>query len=164
MSASFFCFICVCRSWCTWEKNSYHQIPPTTPVAANKAEGVDNDSAHAPLELVTVPALGPEWERTEMKQMTKSGRREIKNDDRRAKWRAWNRGEIGLCGTKWFTKKFLVWFIFAWCAVSVPISSRSLAGSVLMLLLQCLTLTVSPSYLLSPSLAYQESHSTAIHH
>jgi len=52
-----------------------------------------------------------------MKQMTKSGRREIKSDERRAKWRAWNRGEIGLCGTKWFTKKFLVWFIFAWCAV-----------------------------------------------
>lgn len=54
--------------------------------------------------------------------MTKSGRREIKNDERRAQWRAWNRGEIGLCGTKWFTKKFLVFFIFAWCAMSVSIS------------------------------------------
>ena len=99
-----------------------------------------------------------------MKQMTKSGRREIKNDERRAQWRAWNRGEIGLCGTKWFTKKFLVFFIFAWCAMSVSISSRSVVGLVLMLLLHHLTSTVSPSYLLSLSLAYQECHSTALLH
>ncbi|KAH0832410.1 hypothetical protein J3R83DRAFT_13447 [Lanmaoa asiatica] len=99
------------------QQPAYHQLPPTTPVAAGKAEGLDNDSTLAPVELVTVPALGPEWERSEMKKMTKSGRREIKNDERRAKWRAWNRGEIGLCGTKWFTKKFLVIFIFTWCAI-----------------------------------------------
>lgn len=97
-----------------------------------------------------------------MKKMTKSGRREIKNDERRAKWKAWNRGEIGLCGTKWFTKKFLVFFIFAWCAMSVSISSRPVVGLVLMLLLHGLSMPVSPSYLLSLSLAYQESHFTAL--
>lgn len=89
------------------------------PVTAVKGEGIDSDSALAPVELVTVPALGPEWDRTEMKKMTKSGRREYKNDERRAKWRAWNRGEIGLCGTKWFTRRFLVFSIFALCAMSV---------------------------------------------
>lgn len=103
-------------------ENSYHQLPPTTPLIASKGEVVDSEGTPAPVELVTLPALGPEWERSEMKQMTKSGRREIKNDERRAKWRAWNRGEIGLCGTKWFTKKFLVFFIFAWCIMSVSIS------------------------------------------
>ncbi|KAG9308846.1 hypothetical protein JVU11DRAFT_8606 [Chiua virens] len=96
---------------------AYHQLPPTMSVAASKAEGGDNDSSLAQVELVTVPALGPEWERSEMKKMTRSGRRELKSDERRAQWRAWNRGEIGLCGTKWFTKKFLVFFIFAWCAI-----------------------------------------------
>lgn len=124
----FFCFIHVSRSWWICKKNSYHQLPPQTPVNASKVEGVDTDSSLAPVELVTIPALGAEWERSEMKQMTKSGRREVKNDERRAQWRAWNRGEIGLCGTKWFTKKFLVFFIFTWCAMSVFISSRSIVG------------------------------------
>jgi len=123
------------RSRCNWGGNSYHQLPPTTPVAANKLEHADSDSAVAPVELVTIPALGAEWDRSEMKKMTKSGRRAVKNDERRAQWRAWNRGEIGLCGTKWFTKKFLVWFIFTWCAMSVSISSSSALGLVLILLL-----------------------------
>lgn len=109
------------------EKIRYQQLPPSTPVAPSKVEHTDADSALATVELVTVPALGPEWDRTEMKKMTKSGRREIKSDDRRAKWRAWNRGEIGLCGTKWFTKKFLVFFIFAWCGMSVSVSCPLLA-------------------------------------
>lgn len=141
-----------------WE-NRYHQLPPTTPAVSSKAEGHDGDNLTVPLELVTVPALGAEWDRKEMKQMTKSGRREIKSDERRAKWRAWNRGEIGLCGTKWFTRKFLVWFMFAWCAVLVTIS----------LLPVCRWFgahesAASPSYLPSPSLAYQQSRSTALLH
>ncbi|KIJ04791.1 hypothetical protein PAXINDRAFT_104016 [Paxillus involutus ATCC 200175] len=98
----------------------YHQIPAGTPNVAGNGE-TDNDSSLAPVELVTVPALGPEWQRAEMKQMTRSGRRELKNEERYAKWRAWNRGETGLCGTKWFTKKFLVFFIFAWCGIAAII-------------------------------------------
>ena len=143
-------------------KNSYHQLPPTAPVAVSKVEGIDNDSTLAAVELVTVPALGPEWERKEMKQMTKSGRREIKSDERRAKWRAWNRGEIGLCGTKWFTKKFLVFSIFTLCAMSVSI----VLSSVWCLSCRCddSHWTVSPLYLPSPFLAYQLSHSTARRH
>ncbi|KAH7884993.1 hypothetical protein F5I97DRAFT_2030014 [Phlebopus sp. FC_14] len=98
----------------------YQQIPPPTPSVPTKVE-TDNDSTLAPVELVTVPALGPEWQRSELKGMTKSGKRERKNEERVAKWRAWNRGETGLCGTKWFTKKFLVFFIFGWCAVAAII-------------------------------------------
>ncbi|KAH7905320.1 hypothetical protein BJ138DRAFT_1164990 [Hygrophoropsis aurantiaca] len=95
---------------------AYHQLPPPTPTGPSKTE-VDTDSTNGPVEMVTVPALGPEWQLSEMKNMTKSGRRELKSDDRRAKWKAWNRGETGICG-KWFTKKFLVFFIFGWCAVA----------------------------------------------
>ncbi|OJA09442.1 hypothetical protein AZE42_02617 [Rhizopogon vesiculosus] len=96
------------------QESGYHQLPPAPPPGA-KTEG-DSDSALAPVELVTVPALGPEWQKSEMKNMTKSGRREFKSDKRREKWKAWNRGETGMCG-KWFTKKFLIFFIFGWCAV-----------------------------------------------
>ncbi|KAH7928767.1 hypothetical protein BV22DRAFT_1030334 [Leucogyrophana mollusca] len=95
---------------------AYHQLPPPTPSGPSKTE-VDADSTLAPVELVTVPALGPEWQLSEMKNMTKSGRRELKSEDRVAKWKAWNRGETGLCG-KWFTRKFLVFFIFGWCVVA----------------------------------------------
>lgn len=92
----------------------YHQLPPPPPPGA-KTDG-DADSTHTPVELVTVPALGPEWQKSEMKNMTKSGRREIKSEKRQEKWKAWNRGDTGLCGN-WFTKKALVFFIFAVCAV-----------------------------------------------
>ncbi|KAF9231014.1 hypothetical protein BU15DRAFT_81368 [Melanogaster broomeanus] len=107
------------------QDTAYHQIPATMPATIGKVES-DNDSTTAPVEYVTVPALGPEWQRSEMKQMTKSGRREVKNDERVAKWRAWNRGEIGLCGTRWFTRKFLAFFIFGLCGVTAMILAITL--------------------------------------
>jgi hypothetical protein len=64
-----------------------------------------------PVELVTVPALGAEWGRDEMRDMTKAARKEKKAE-------AWYRDERGLCG-KWFTRKFLVFFVFGLCAVCV---------------------------------------------
>jgi hypothetical protein len=51
-----------------------------------------------------------------MKNMTKSGRREIKSEKRQEKWKAWHRGETGMCG-KWFTKKFLAFFMFGLAAM-----------------------------------------------
>ncbi|KIJ59261.1 hypothetical protein HYDPIDRAFT_170874 [Hydnomerulius pinastri MD-312] len=101
------------------QEPAYHQIQPVTPSGAGKE--ADADSALAPVELVTVPALGAEWQLSEMKNMTRSGRRELKSEDRRAFWKAWNRGEAGLCGTRWFTKKFLVFFIFGWCGIAAII-------------------------------------------
>ncbi|THV03632.1 hypothetical protein K435DRAFT_774860 [Dendrothele bispora CBS 962.96] len=68
------------------------------------------------VELVTVPALGPEWRKEEMKGMTKKAKREKKNDKRREALRAWNRGERGICG-KWFTKRMLVVVMFVTCVV-----------------------------------------------
>ncbi|KAG2116827.1 hypothetical protein DEU56DRAFT_984878 [Suillus clintonianus] len=39
----------------------YHQLPPPPPPPGAKTDG-DADSAHTPVELVTVPALGLEWQ------------------------------------------------------------------------------------------------------
>ncbi|EIW81468.1 hypothetical protein CONPUDRAFT_55481, partial [Coniophora puteana RWD-64-598 SS2] len=69
-----------------------------------------------PVELVTVPALGPEWQRSELKDMTRAGKREKANDRRRDTWKAWNRGETGLCG-RWFTKRALAVFVFIVCCI-----------------------------------------------
>ncbi|EGN97944.1 hypothetical protein SERLA73DRAFT_123361 [Serpula lacrymans var. lacrymans S7.3] len=94
----------------------YQQLPP--PPSIPQAKTDDASSTRTPVELVTVPALGPEWNLSEMKDMTQAGKREKKYDKRRAFWKAWNRGDTGLCG-KWFTKKFLVFFVFAWVVIIV---------------------------------------------
>lgn len=85
----------------------YQPIEPSSPVP--KAE--DATSTVGPTEIVTVPALGPEWKKSEMRDMTKAGRREKKAETRRQKWKAWNRGEKGLCGN-WFTRKTLAFVLF----------------------------------------------------
>ncbi|KAJ7599974.1 hypothetical protein C8J56DRAFT_846601 [Mycena floridula] len=68
-------------------------------------------AASGPVELVTVPALGPEWQRSEMRDMTKAGRREKKADSRRERWKAWNRDKSGMCGG--YLKRKTVVFIVA---------------------------------------------------
>ena len=69
-----------------------------------------------PVEMVTVPALGPEWKADELRNMTKAGKREDKAERRAQKWKEWRRGERGLCG-RYFTRKFLAWFgLFFCCA------------------------------------------------
>ncbi|KAJ3771313.1 hypothetical protein FB446DRAFT_645457 [Lentinula raphanica] len=71
-------------------------------------------STIGPVEMVTVPAMGPEWQREELKNMTKAGKREKKSESRRQAWREWNRGQRGICG-KWFTRKMLIIFLFVLC-------------------------------------------------
>lgn len=68
--------------------------------------------------MVTVPALGPEWQRDELRNMTKAGKREKKSESRKHAWKEWNRGHRGMCG-KWFTKRMLVVFLFVLCCWSV---------------------------------------------
>jgi hypothetical protein len=60
------------------------------------------------VELVTVPALGAEWKASELRDMTKAGRAEHRAEDRRKKWREFNRDQRGLCGVKWATRRTLV--------------------------------------------------------
>jgi len=75
------------------------------------------DENALPVEMVTVPTLGPEWKSSEMRDMTKAGKREKQSEDMAKKWKGWNRGEYGLCGGC-LTRKVLVFVIFAFMAVA----------------------------------------------
>ena len=73
------------------------------------------------VEMVTVPALGAEWGKDEMHQMTKAGKAERKNESRAEFWKSWNRGERGLCG-RYFTRKVFVFSLFGICCAYVHFS------------------------------------------
>jgi len=64
---------------------------------------------------VTVPALGPEWQKTELMSMTKSGRKELKYETRKGKWKAWKRDQRGMCG-RHCTRQVFVFTLFGICA------------------------------------------------
>ena len=70
--------------------------------------------------MVTVPALGPEWKAEELRGMSKKAKREEKMEKAATKWKLWNRGETGLCGSH-FTRRFTAWFIFALCGACVAL-------------------------------------------
>ncbi|KAH9947469.1 hypothetical protein B0H21DRAFT_821912 [Amylocystis lapponica] len=90
----------------------YRQVPSPSPL---KLE--DDMSSAGPVELVTVPALGPEWKASELRNMTKAAKRERQRESFHDKWVAWNRGEIGCCGP-YFTRRFTVYFLFGSCIVA----------------------------------------------
>jgi hypothetical protein len=69
--------------------------------------------------MVTVPALGAEWGKDELKAMTKKGRKEQNSEPFGRKWRAFNRGQYGLFGNKWLTRRTVVFTIFAVCVMYV---------------------------------------------
>lgn len=74
------------------------------------------EQATGPVEMVTVPALGPEWKKSEMRDMTKAGKREKRAESRKQLWRDWTRGNRG---GKWFTKRVIVFGCFALIVVCV---------------------------------------------
>ena len=92
---------------------SYQQISSPRPT------GVEEDSSKGPVELVTVPGLGAEWGKDELKAMTKKGRKEQKSEGFGRKWRAFNRGQYSLFGRKWLTRRMVVFVIFAVCVMYV---------------------------------------------
>jgi hypothetical protein len=71
----------------------------------------------APVEMVTVPALGPEWKASELRGMSKAGRRESKSEARSRAITQWRRGERGCCGG-WFTRRLLTFVVFGACIVA----------------------------------------------
>jgi hypothetical protein len=91
----------------------YQQLP--TP----NVKGDDTASTIGPVEMVTVPAFGPEWGKSEMKDMTKAGKREKKNEGRRRAWKEWSRDQRGLCGSKWLTRRVVVFILFGLCVMYV---------------------------------------------
>ncbi|KAG7088835.1 hypothetical protein E1B28_012790 [Marasmius oreades] len=76
----------------------------------------EDASTIGPVELVTVPAMGPEWKREEMHNMTKKSRKANKAEARATKWKEWNRGNRGWCGG-WLTRRVLVIVVFIICAI-----------------------------------------------
>ena len=64
------------------------------------------------MELVTVPRFGPEWSKGELRALTKKGRAEDKAYARSEKWREWTHDRKGLFGSKYLTRKVLVWVLF----------------------------------------------------
>lgn len=78
-----------------------------------------SEATTAPVEMVTVPALGPEWQKSELGAVAKKLKREERAERRKQKWKEWKRGERGLCG-RYFTRKFTAWFCF-FLAVAVGI-------------------------------------------
>lgn len=61
------------------------------------------------------------WRKDELYDLSKKGRAEQRSENRTRAWRTWNRGQSGLCGVKWMTKKLLVFGIFFFLAAYVPL-------------------------------------------
>ncbi|TCD65782.1 hypothetical protein EIP91_002221 [Steccherinum ochraceum] len=86
-------------------------IPVNSPAPSKLLEDVGNTG---PVEMVTVPTLGPEWKASELRELTGKISKEEARERRADKWKEWKRGERGMCG-RYFTRKFTVWFMFGLC-------------------------------------------------
>lgn len=85
------------------------------PISRGSLKHEDTASATGThVEMVTVPALGPEWKASELRDMSRNGKKERKAEARGQKWKEWRRGERGMCGG-WFTWRFTVYFVFGLC-------------------------------------------------
>lgn len=84
----------------------YRQIPAPEPKG-------DDASTVGPVEMVTVPTLGPEWQKSELRGMTKAAKREKKAEMIKRKWQGWNRDEKGGL----FTRKRLIFVLFGLCVI-----------------------------------------------
>jgi len=76
------------------------------------------------VEMVTVPAFGPEWTKNELRDMSKSGRAEDRAYNRNLAWKEWSNDRSGLFGRKWLTRKVITWSFFGLCiliAISLAI-------------------------------------------
>ncbi|PIL35102.1 hypothetical protein GSI_02890 [Ganoderma sinense ZZ0214-1] len=103
------------------DTGSYRQVPSPTPYspqtagfAKQSAASLTGEQQPGGVEMVTVPALGPEWKADELHDMSKKAKREEKMENISSKWKAWNRGQTGLCG-RHFTRRFTAWLIFGLC-------------------------------------------------
>ena len=100
------------REW----HSSYQQLSPQL---SGKLVADEESGSQGPVEMVTVPALGAEWGKDELKDMTKRGRREKEAEDFGRKWKLFHRGQYGLFGRKWLTRRTLVFSLFGLCVAYV---------------------------------------------
>lgn len=78
---------------------------------------LEGQSNQVPVEMVTVPALGPEWGKAELHDMTKRAKREKKSESRKEKWKQWNRGERGMCGSYCTTQGKYLYGLYLSCVL-----------------------------------------------
>ena len=90
--------------------NRYRPLP-------NRTDAKSEAGATPEVELVTVPAFGAEWNKDELRALTKSGKRAAKSEARSGKVKAWVRGEEGACGTR-FTRRLCVFVTFGLIAAA----------------------------------------------
>jgi hypothetical protein len=82
-----------------------------------KVDGEDNSIKEGPhkTEMVTVPVMGSEWTKRELHDMSKTGKKANAAEARREKMREFWRGNKGLCGIRWLTRKVIVIIVFVCC-------------------------------------------------
>lgn len=70
-------------------------------------------------EMVSVPVLGPEWTKAELRGISNRGKNDRVRDRRVSNWRAWNRDQKGCCGVRWLTRTVFVFFVFFFLAALI---------------------------------------------
>lgn len=70
-------------------------------------------------EMVSVPVLGPEWTKSELRGISGRGKNDRKRDKRTKNWRAWNRDQKGCCGISWLTRTVFVFAFFFFLAALI---------------------------------------------
>ncbi|KAG8897668.1 hypothetical protein FRC00_003961 [Tulasnella sp. 408] len=76
----------------------YRPLSRPDTLGSKSKKGGTSTTYEPEVELVTVPAMGAEWSKQELKDMKKSGRAEIKAEKRKRAWNAFVRDEEGLLG------------------------------------------------------------------
>ncbi|KZT64180.1 hypothetical protein DAEQUDRAFT_679074 [Daedalea quercina L-15889] len=90
-------------------RGSYRQVPSPVPHSSLRE---DEPFTPKDVELVTVPALGPEWKKSELRGMSSSAKRADKMESFRECFSAWNRNERGCCGP-YVTRRTTSYIVFA---------------------------------------------------
>ncbi|WRT68339.1 uncharacterized protein IL334_005315 [Kwoniella shivajii] len=89
--------------------------PVSTHVAPSGYSDI-NKSVASREEMISVPMLGPEWQKSELHELSRRGQAELKGEQRTKAWREWTRDQRGICGVRWLTRKVLVFIVFAFLA------------------------------------------------
>ncbi|KAL1413307.1 hypothetical protein Q8F55_001063 [Vanrija albida] len=97
-----------------------HVAPSGTGEVGARPARYDYSEARDP-EMVSVPVLGPEWEKGELHAQSRRGKKEIKADKRNTAIKAWNRDQRGMCGISWLTRTWFVFIAFFFIAALIVV-------------------------------------------
>ncbi|WVR07461.1 hypothetical protein IAU60_004502 [Kwoniella sp. DSM 27419] len=67
-------------------------------------------------ELISVPVLGAEWQKSELHELSRRGQSELRGEKRTRAWREFTRDQRGMCGIRWMTRKLFVFLVFFFLA------------------------------------------------